>query len=115
MLVDHLRPVVRRGIGGFVPWQRPVAGRGNRPRSVPRICSAPDRRVLSGSANREDIGGDYATDPTLFLESKMRASSAVMEPARRRQAACGEGGEESPGPGVLRQAPPGVPAGRSQR
>ncbi len=35
------------------------------------------RRVLSGSANREDIGGDDATHPTLFLESKMRASSAV--------------------------------------
>jgi hypothetical protein len=35
------------------------------------------RRVLSGSANRGDIGGDDASHPTLFIESKLRASSAV--------------------------------------
>jgi hypothetical protein len=45
------------------------------------------RRVLSGSANRGDIGGDDASHPTLFIESKLRDTHAVrtlFEQVKRR-------------------------------
>lgn len=35
------------------------------------------RRPLSGSSNRDDIDGDDVMHPRLFLESKLRAKSAV--------------------------------------
>lgn len=44
------------------------------------------RRPLSGSSNRDDIDGDDVLHPRLFLESKLRARSAVWTLWLRTQA-----------------------------
>jgi hypothetical protein len=44
------------------------------------------RRVLSGSANREDLDGDDGTHPRLWLESKFRESWSVWSLFRRVKA-----------------------------
>lgn len=44
------------------------------------------RRVLSGSANRDDIDSDDGTHPRLYLESKLRAAHAVWSLYRATKA-----------------------------
>ena len=36
------------------------------------------RRVLSGSSNRQDIDGDDATHPVLFIEAKLREKHSAV-------------------------------------
>lgn len=45
------------------------------------------RRPLSGSANRDDIDSDDSLHPRLYLESKVRANSALWTLWRKTRAA----------------------------